>query len=141
MFYEQRTEVPQTPMDLREEYDEQLASTVESVGLERATAETDIERATLEALIDGDSPSLSLLDAAAITALKSDEPDAETIQIEACEHLLLGMSTAVLDVETLAMDLPLDLDPKEIQQKLERRAPMTFDEYVHVQHVIASRQP
>ena len=58
-----------------------------------------------------------------------------------CEHLLLGMSTGVMDVDTLASEIALDMDPKEIQQKLERRAPMSFDEYVHLQHAIARRQP
>ncbi len=42
----------------------------------------------------------------------------------ACEHLLLGMSTAVLDVDAVESDLEIDLAAKEIQQKIERRAPI-----------------
>lgn len=141
MFYEQRLDVPETPAQLRAEYDDALASLLESVGMDTAEAATDVPHDTLRAIATGDSPSLSLPDAAAIVALDPDEPDAETIEIEACEHLLLGMSTAVLDVESLAAELSLDLDPKEVQQKLERRAPMTFAEFVHIQHAIASNAP
>jgi hypothetical protein len=50
------------------------------------------------------------------------------------------MTTGVMDVDAVASELEIDLDAKEVQQKIERRAPMTFDEFVHVQHVIASRQ-
>lgn len=141
MFYEQRLDVPETPAQLRAEYDGMLAAILESVGIDSAAAETDVPCDALEVAAAGESPSLSLEDAASIAALDPDEPDAETIEIEACEHLLLGMTTAVLDVESLAAEVPLDLDPKEIQQKLERRAPMTFEEFVHIQHAIASNAP
>jgi hypothetical protein len=51
------------------------------------------------------------------------------------------MSTAVLDVDTVATEIDLDLDPKEVQQKLERRTPMSFEEYVRIQQFIVGRQP
>lgn len=139
MFYEQRTAVPETPADLRAEYDDQLASIVDRHGLETATDRTGVDRDVLEALLEDGSPDLSLEDAAEIQALESDEPDAETIETMACEHLLLGMTTAVLDVDAVESHLGLDLDAKEVQQKIERRTPMSFEEYVHLQHVIAGR--
>ncbi len=141
MFYEQRLSVPDGPEALRNEYDTDLAAVVETAGIERAERETSVDRDRLEALLEGASPSLSLAEASELLALEGDQPDAETIRIEACEHLLLGMSTAVLDVETLAAELELELDPKEIQQKLERRSPTTFDEFVRIQHAVASRAP
>lgn len=141
MFYEQRMDVPESPAALKAEYEESLASTIETVGIDRATAETDVDRDRIAALVAGASPSLSLTNAAEIAALDPDEPDAETIEIEASEYLLLGMSTAVLDVETLATELEIDLDPTEIQQKIERRAPMSFAEFVYIQHAIASNSP
>ncbi|WP_290810050.1 DUF5791 family protein [Halovivax sp.] len=141
MFYEQRMSVPETPVDLRAEYDDALASVVREVGVTAAESGTDVDSETLESLAAGESPPLSVREAAEILALQDGEPDGETIVVEACEHLLLGMSTAVLDVETLASHVALDLDPKEIQQKIERRAPMSFDEYVHLQHAIADRAP
>ncbi|WP_247728398.1 DUF5791 family protein [Halovivax limisalsi] len=141
MFSDQRLSVPDRPEALREEYLRTFGSIVDSVGVDRAAAETPLDRATLEALVDGESPSLSLEAASELQALEANAPDPETIRIEACEHLLLGMSTAVLDVETLAAAVELDLDPKEIQQKLERRAAMSFDEFVHLQHAIGDRAP
>lgn len=142
MFYEQRTDVDGlSPADLRTEYDADLADAVESVGVDAAADETGLDRSTLEALVDGESPDLSLEEAAAVQALADEAPDADTVAEMACEHLLLGMTTGVMDVDTVSRDLAIDLDPKEVQQKIERRAPMTFDEFVHVQHVIASGQP
>ncbi|WP_255193433.1 DUF5791 family protein [Natronobeatus ordinarius] len=141
MFYEQRLTVPDSPAELRAAYDDDLAGIVEAVGLEMAATTTDVDRETLEALLDGDSPELAVEEAAALVALADGEPDAETVVEIACDHLLLGMSTAVLDVEAVESELELDLDAKEVQQKIERRAPMSFEEYVHIQHVIVSRMP
>jgi hypothetical protein len=141
MFYEQRMTVPETPAALRAEYDDQLASIVDRHGAETVAERTGLDSASVSALGTSDSPSLLLEDAAEIQALEEDEPDAETIVTMACEHLLLGMSSAVLDVEALASRLDLDLEPKEIQQKIERRAPMSFEEYVHLQYTIVDRLP
>jgi len=142
MFHEQRRDVAgMAPSDLRAEYDADLAATVEAVGVETAADRSGVDRATVAALVAGDRPDLSLPDAAAVAALDDDRPDAETVEEMACEHLLLGMSTGVMDVDALATEVDLDLDPKELQQKLERRAPMRFDEFVHIQHAIARRQP
>jgi len=75
-----------------------------------------------------------------VQALAAGVPDAETVVEMACDHLLLGMSTAVLDVDRLAAGVELGLDPKEVQQKLERRAPMRFEEFVALQHHVVSEQ-
>ena len=165
MFSELRTTVPDRPEDLWRSYVEDLAGTVERHGVELVREETSLDRETIDALVEreystlaagesmalaengsagetsGDRAPLSLQDACEVAALRAEQPEAETILIEACEHLLLGMSTAVLDVETLASEVALDLEPKEIQQKLERRAPMSFAEYVQLQYAIANRVP
>lgn len=142
MFHEQRTDVDGlSPADLRAEYEADLAAAVESVGIDAAAEETDLDRETLAALVDGESPPLSLEEAAQAQSLADGVADAETVVEMACEHLLLGMTTGVMDVDAVARDLEIGLDPKEVQQKIERRAPMSFDEFVHVQHVIASGQP
>ncbi len=137
MFHEQRMRVPDSPGELRREYDDELRAILKRV--EEPPARTGIDADRIDALLAGDSPDLSLEEAAEIQALDDGSPDAETIAEMACEHLLLGMTTAVLDVDTLASELEIDREGKEIQQKIERRAPMTFEEFVHVQHVIASR--
>lgn len=140
MFHEQRTSVPDDVDALRAEYAADLAAAVESVGVERAVERTDLDRAVVERVADGDVDDLSVEDAAAVQALAEGVPDAATVIEMACDHLLLGMSTAVLDVDRLAAGVDLDLDPKEVQQKLERRAPMEFEEFVALQHHVVSEQ-
>lgn len=139
MFYEQRLDVPGTPDELRAEYEADLRAILESTDIETVTDTLSVDRRALESLLEGETPTLTLEEAAEIQSLGDGDPDPDTIVELACEHLLLGMTTAVVDVDTLAGDLDLDLDAKEVQQKIERRAPMTFDEFVHIQFAIADR--
>lgn len=141
MFHEERRTVPDSPEKLLDEYAADLAAAIDAVGLDRAVERTGLERGTIESVANGDLPDLTLSDAAAIQALADGTPDPETIVEIGCDHLLLGMSTAVLDVDTVATEIDLDLDPKEVQQKLERRTPMSFEEYVRIQQFIVGRQP
>ena len=141
MFYEQRMTVPDSPSDLRAEYEDDLAAIVDDRGPEAVAADTDLEPETLEALAAGDSPELTLEEAAEIQSLAEGTPDPETIVTMALEHLLLGMSTAVLDVDAVESELAIEMDAKEVHQKIEGRAPMSFREFVHVQYVIADGAP
>ncbi|QFU83320.1 DUF5791 family protein [Natronorubrum aibiense] len=141
MFYEQRMTVPDSPAELRAEYDADLRSVIEQHGPDEVAAATDVDRDSLEALLEGDSPALTLTEAAQILALEDGEPDADEIVTIACEHLLLGMSTAVLDVDAIESHIDIDLEAKEIQQKIEQRAPMSLAEFVHIQYVIADGAP
>ncbi|ELY43701.1 DUF5791 family protein [Natronorubrum sulfidifaciens] len=141
MFYEQRMTVPDSPADLRAEYDADLRSVIEQHGPDEVAEATDVAHDTLEALLEGESPDLTLTEAAQILALEDGEPDADEIVTIACEHLLLGMSTAVLDVEAIESHIDIDLEAKEIQQKIEQRSPMSFAEFVHIQYVIADGAP
>ncbi len=141
MFYDQRLSAPGSPEELRTEYEADLAAVVDEHGLETVAAEADVDREALETIGEGAALELDLEEAAQIQALAADTPDAETIVTMACEHLLLGMSSAVLDVEALESELEIDLEAKEIQQKIERRTPMTFEEFVYLQHAIADGMP
>jgi len=141
MIHEQRTDVEGlSPAGLREEYDADLRAVIDDRGVDAVVAETEVDREVVAALAEGESPEMSVADAAAIQALDDDAPDADTIVEMAWEHLLLGMSSAVLDVETLASEVDGELSAKEIQQKLERRAPATLDEFVAIEHPIVDRQ-
>jgi hypothetical protein len=115
--------------ELRAAYDDLLAATIQSVGATTVADETGIDESRIEALLDGDSPELSLAESAAILETDSERPDAETILAEARNILLMGMSAAVLDVETLAAEIEDEMQPKEIQQKVEGRHPVSLDEY------------
>jgi hypothetical protein len=129
-----------SPGALQRAYETRLSETVESVGLDRVAAETDLDRETVAALVDGESPEIELTEAAAILALEDDRPSADAIAAEARDILLMGMTTAVLDVETLASGIDGQLEPKEIQQKIEGRFPMTVAEYALLHQYIAQRE-
>lgn len=126
-----------TPADLRERYESELAAAVESVGIDEAVAATDLDREVVAAIAAGETPTLDLADAAAVAALDPDTPDGEAILLEVRDNLLMGMSVAVMDVEALAAELDDGLSPKQLQQKIEGREPMTLAEYVTIQHAIA----
>lgn len=141
MLHEERTDVSdEDPADLRTEYLAELRAVIEDVGVDETVERTGVDREVIEAIADGESPTVDFEDAAAVQALAEDAPDAESIVLEATDHLLLGMSMAVLDVDAIAADVDLDYSPKEIQQKLERRAPMTLAEFATLEHYIASRR-
>ena len=128
------------PDALRGAYDELLAETVERVGRSKVAAESGVDGDVLDALLDGERPDLSLTEAAAVLAADGSRPDADSIEAEARDILLMGMTTAVLDVEAVAAGVSDAMDPKEIQQKIEGRYPMSLDDYAVLHAYIASQQ-
>ena len=125
-----------TVEELLAAYEAVLADTVESVGVERVVEETGLDPETVEAVGAGDAADLSLSEAAAVLATDPERPDADAIQAEAQDILLMGMTTAVMDVESLASGIDDAMEPKEIQQKIEGRYPMTVAEYAVLhQHI------
>jgi hypothetical protein len=119
----------ETPDSLRAAYDETLAATIEAVGIDEVHEQTGIDTDVLEAVGAGESPDLTLAEAASILAADQDRPTADTLATEARDILLMGMSMAVLDVEAVAAGIDDAMDPKEIQQKIEGRYPITLEEY------------
>jgi hypothetical protein len=129
------------PDDLRAAYEEVLADTIDSVGLDTVAGETDLDVEKLEALAAGDSPDVTLEEAAAILAADPDRPDADFLVADARDILLMGMSTAVLDVETIQSGIGGQMEAKEIQQKVEGRYPMTIGEYAILHQHIEEKKP
>jgi len=119
----------QSPEALLGAYESVLAGTVESVGVVTVVESGGLDHDIVEKVADGDASNLTLGDAAAVLGTDPDRPDAETIQMDAQDILLMGMTTAVMDVEALASGIDSQLEPKEIQQKIEGRYPMTLSEY------------
>jgi len=112
-------------------YAAELRAIVEEVGTVEATAATDLDAAVVETVTGGDVEAVGrmhLTEIARILAL-TDGRDADAIVADARDELLLAMSTAVTDVERLAVALEAELDPKEIQAKMEGRYPMRLREY------------
>ena len=130
----------ENPADLREQYEAELAGVVDAVGVETAAEETGVDPETLEALVTGDSPELTVDEASALLALDPEEPDAEIIRAEIEDRLLLGMTTAVLDVDTIAANVEGDLSGKEVHQRVEGRAPMSLEQYARIHYFIAERK-
>lgn len=127
-----------SPEGLRRAYDELLADTVRAVGVTTVADRSGVGPDRLDALPEG-SPPLALREAAAILAADPDRPDADTLAAEARDILLMEMSTAVLDVDTLAATVDGDRDPKTLQQQIEGRQPMPLDEHALLYSHIAAR--
>lgn len=130
-----------TPREVRAEYEAALLRVVEDHGVEAVAAESGVDEDRLAALADGDAPTFTVEEAAGVLAVSDDWPAAEDILLEVRDNLMLQMSSAVMDVEALASGLDVDLDPKEIQQKIEGRQSMTLAEYARIYRHIASENP
>ena len=130
MFHEVVDEpAERTPAELHERYTEELAAAIEAVGVEQAATDSGLEASTLRALLGGETPELTLQEASAVLAAAEDAPDAETIATLARDELLMGMTTAVLDVEAVESGLDGRLEAREVQSKVEGRFPMTLEEF------------
>jgi hypothetical protein len=142
MLLEDLTDVDATsPAKLRREYEQYLADTVAEIGVDSVAERTTIDETKLRALQDGAAPEMTVEEAAAILALTDDWPDGETLLLELRDTVMLRMSSAVMDVDALAMAIDVNLGPTEIQQRIEGRHPMTLEEYAAVVHAIAEGQP
>lgn len=130
-----------SPEELREGYEDRLRETIETVGASTVATDAGVARSTVDALAAGEEVELTLEEAAAILATDPETPDKEAIEAEALDALMMGMSMAVLDVETLSSELDAQLEPKEIQQKIEGRFPVTLEEYARIHHAIETRKP
>jgi ParB-like chromosome segregation protein Spo0J len=134
-----------SPEELRAGYVADLAAVIEARGgVEAVADETGADRESVAALAEGsdsaDAGAVPLADAVEVAALAEDAPPADVIDAEIQDTLLMGMTTAVLDVDTIAAEIDADMDGKQVHQKVEGRAPMTLDEYARLHHFIASRQ-
>jgi hypothetical protein len=129
-----------SPEELRDEYAADLAAIIEANGVDAVADETSVDRETVAALAEGDAADVQLEDAAAVAALADDAPPKDAVMAEIQDSLLMGMTTAVLDVDTIAAEIDAEMDGKQVHQKVEGRAPMTVAEYATLHHFIASRQ-
>jgi hypothetical protein len=128
-----------SPEALREAYEAQLRSVVDAVGAETAAADSGVDEDDIRAIEAGAVPDLRVADAAAVLALDDDRPDAESIVLELRDHLLMAMTTGVVDVDTLAANVDLDLSGQEVQQALEGRTEMTLAQLAAIHRFLAVR--
>jgi hypothetical protein len=130
-----------SPDELHAAIEAGLRETVGAVGAATVAERAGLDRATVDALAAGDSPELTLEEAAAVYAAGEDRPDADGVLLESRDELLMGMSMAVLDVETVESGIDGAIEAKEIQQKIEGRFPMTLGEFALLLSFIESRKP
>lgn len=129
-----------TSAELRTAYYEALAAVIAEFGVDTVVGGTGLDRNTVAAIDAGEEPELTLEEAAEILALEDGAPSAEDIAWEARDHLLMGMTTAVVDVDTIARETETELDGKEVQQAIEGRLPTTLGEYARIQVYIDARR-
>jgi hypothetical protein len=127
-----------TAAELRAAYERALADVVDSHGVAAVAADADVDEDRLRALAAGDDLDLTVEEAMAVLAVDADR-DAETMALELRDRLLMGMTTGVLDVDTLAAETGLDISGQEVQQSLEGRRRTTLDELAAIHRVIATR--
>jgi hypothetical protein len=131
-----------TPDELRQQYEAELRATIEELGAETVSERSEIDRERIDEIAeDGEPADIELIDAASILAAREEMPDAESIEAEARDVLLMGMTTAVLDVDTLESEVNGQIEAREIQQKIEGRFSMTLAEYALLQQAIEGRSP
>lgn len=128
-----------SPRQLRDAYDDELRAVIDARGIDAVATATDLSTETVAALANGESPPVTLSEAAAILAVDGDGRDAEAIVQEVRDHLLMGMTTGVLDVDTIASNVELDLSGQEIQQAIEGRTRLTLDELAAIHGYVAGR--
>ena len=125
--------------ELYARYESLLVESIEGVGAAEASEQSGVGRETVDALLAGESPDVTLEEAAALLALDVEE-DADTIVALDRDALLMGMTTAVVDVEALARGVESDLEARELQAKVEGRFPMTLREFAAVHRFLQARE-
>lgn len=116
----------------------ELGARVDAAGAETVAAETDLDADAVAALAAGDPPELTLEEAAAVLAAAEGDSAADVLALTR-DAVMMGMSQAVLDVEALAAEAGGDLEPREVQSKIEGRFPMTLREFALLYATIRAR--
>jgi hypothetical protein len=130
-----------TPEELEALYAESLEAVIRERGVDTVADAADVPEDSVRSARAGELGGITLEEGAAILALAEDHPPAEDIVMVALDDLLMGMTSAVLDVEALESAIGGELEAREIQQKVEGRHPITLAEYALLHQHIQSRIP
>jgi hypothetical protein len=120
--------------ELHEAYLASLRELVEEAGTDAAADASGVDAERLERFADGEQVDLSFEEAAGVLAAADGAP-ADAIAAEARDHLLMGMTTAVLDVDAVAANVE-GMGATGIQQRIEGRSEMTLAEFAALQAFI-----
>ena len=120
---------------------ETLVSEAADIEPDRLVGGVGLSESSASAARNGDVAALSLADAAAVLAAANPDRDADAMVAEVRDYLLMGMATAVLDVDAIAAKIDADLTGQEVQQALEGRTAMTLGQLAEILAVIERRKP
>lgn len=126
--------------DLHRQYLEELAAAIAKVGADQVAEETGIDVARLDSLPDTNS-GFTVAEAAEILAASGADGHGESLRQEVRDHLLLRMSSAVVDVDALAAALPGEFGPRDYQQMIEGERPMPLAEYARIYLHVERQNP
>lgn len=124
--------------ELHQAYLAALREVADAAGVDAVSEASGIDEDRIEALVAGESLDLSFVEAAGILAAEEGAP-ADALAAEARDHLLMGMTTAVLDVDSVAANVE-GMSATGIQQRIEGRSEMSLEEFATLHAFIASRQ-
>ncbi|UIP01164.1 DUF5791 family protein [Halobaculum sp. CBA1158] len=132
-----------TPADLLDAYAAELADALADDDPATVAETVGVDEATVETMAGGDPEAVAdvrLADAAAVLERVEGVP-AHDIAHEVRDHLMMGMVTAILDVDTIAAEIDADLTGQEVQQALEGRTRLTLGELADIQALVIERTP
>mgnify|MGYP006440047341 CR=1 FL=1 len=129
-----------TAADFLAAFETMVAEAAASVETDRLVREIGLTEADATAVRDGDVGGIAVADAAAVLAAADADRNADAIVAEVRDHLLMGMATAVLDVDAVAAKIDADLTGQEVQQALEGRARMTLGQLAEILAVVERRK-
>lgn len=139
MLYDALPEADEpTPADLEAAYAAELGAVVDEHGRETVADASGVPAETLAAFQSGEVADATVSDAAAVLAV--DGPDADVVVAEVRDDLMMGLSTAILDVDTVAVEIDSELDGREVRQALEGQIRLRLDELAAIQSLVRSRE-
>ena len=129
-----------TAANLLAAFEAMVTEAASTVGVDRLVDEVGLTEADAAAVREGDVDGMALADAATVLAAAESGRDADAMVAEVRDHLLMGMATAVLDVDSVAVKIDADLTGQEVQQALEGRTAMTLGQLAEIVAVIERRK-
>ena len=130
-----------TATELLAAFESLVSEAAAGVETDRLVGGIGLSEANAGAVRDGDIGALPLSDAAAVLAAANPDRDADAVVAAVRDHLLMGMATAVLDVDAIAAKIDADLTGQEVQQALEGRTALTLGQLAEILAVIERRKP
>lgn len=120
-------------------FETMVGEAASEAGRDAVVDEAGVSESVVNAVHNGEIGEVTVADGAAVLALTRDR-DPDQMVAELRDHLLIGMATAVLDVDTLAAGIDADLTGQEVQQALEGRTAMTLGQLAEIMAVIERRK-